>query len=104
EVVEENRAAGGSCRAGAHGIAEAPTRRDGRTHFRTRETGRISLPNSGSARTATTPRNSALELLVRPRNSLSDLQFTVRSARAREQNGGFARPAGLEPATSWFVG
>ena len=49
--------------AGAHGPED----------FRTRETGRFSLPNAGSDRTAAVARHGAFELHVRSRKSLSYL-------------------------------
>ena len=53
-----------SAHAGAHGPED----------FRTRETGRFSVPNAGSGRTASVARNGAIELHVRSRKSLSYLQ------------------------------
>ena len=57
----------------SHGHASLVT---GREDFRTRETGRISLQNAGSGRTAPIARNGAIELHVRSRNSLSYLQLS----------------------------
>jgi hypothetical protein len=42
--------------------------------FRTRETGRFSLPTAESSRTASIARNRAFELHLRSRNSLSHIQ------------------------------
>ena len=86
----------------------ATSGRDGhsRENYRTRETGRICLQHPRSGRTASTARNGAIELHVRPRNSLSYLRFAVRPVGERERNWKLAEGEGFEPPepfpVQWF--
>src|SRR4051812_31211313 len=76
---------------------------DSREDFRTRGTGRISPQIADPDRTAPPGRNSAIELHVRPRKSLSDLRFAVRPAGERERNRKLAEREGFEPEKRVFL-
>src|SRR6266487_6130049 len=73
---------------GTSAIGGAATRCDRYSpeNFRTRKTGRKSLQVARSGRTASTARNGAIELHLRPRKSFSYLHFAVRPARPRQRN------------------
>ena len=80
---------------------QAPAPHDGRKDFRTREKGRNTLQIAESERTATPARNSAIELHVRPWNSVSHLHFAVRPAGQRERNWKLAEREGFEPSVEF---
>src|SRR5258706_5712987 len=65
---------------------------------RTCKTGRNSLQIAESVRTAPAARNRAIELHLRPRNSLSYLRFAVRSIGQRKPNRKLAERVGFEPS------
>jgi Recombinase/Recombinase zinc beta ribbon domain len=81
--------------------SQAPTVAHRGKDFRTRETGRNTVQITESDRAAPTARNSALELHLRPWNSLSHLQFAVRSTGERERNWKLAEREGFEPSVEF---